>query len=78
MLLILITNKIPITSVLLNETQYGLNKQGLEKKIGDGDEKTPNIIDLVMRTGYNKKLQRLKTRYLFYWFSDYCRSQYEN
>lgn len=37
MLLILITNKIPITSVLVNETQYGLNKQGLDKKIGGGD-----------------------------------------
>ena len=44
MLLILITNKIPITSVLVNETQYGLNKQGLEKKIGDGDERHPILL----------------------------------
>ena len=56
--------KIPDTTGLATKVQYDLGKQGLQKKIKDVDKKIPNISGLSKKTNYNKKLQRLKTRYL--------------
>ena len=39
--------KVSSTSILVSKTQYDSQKQNLEKKIKDFDQKTPNIIGLV-------------------------------
>ena len=51
--------EIPRTSRLVTKTLYDSDKQGLQKKIGDGDKKIPNTSGL----STTQKLQRLKSRY---------------
>ena len=51
-----IDRKILITSGLVTKSQYESYKNVLEKKIEDKNKKTPNIIWLDKKIGYNAKI----------------------
>lgn len=51
-----IDRKILITSGLVTKSQYESYKNVLEKKIEDFDKKTPSIIWLDKKIGYNAKI----------------------
>ena len=50
------------TSGLVTKTQYGLGKQGIEKKIEDVDKKISNTSGLVKKTGYKTKITQFEKK----------------
>ena len=49
-------------SGLVTKTQYGLDKQGIEKKIEDVDKKISNTSGLVKKTGYKTKISQFEKK----------------
>ena len=55
--------KISHAFTLTQTNQCNTNKQNLEKKIGDVDNKVPDISGLVATTALNTKLKKLMKKY---------------
>ena len=56
--------KIPDAATMIHINQYNTDKQNLEKKIGDADQKIPDTSGLVTTTVLNTKVNEVENKFL--------------